>query len=222
VTPFADLSGIPISRLHLVIPALGLWHADVVLTSTTDLTGPQTLVLAGSSWTCAAVRAVDFAGSRSVRLVAGAAGWRKPVPAQQYASPAGVPTVTVLGDAAAIVGESPPVLAPTVPATLGAAYVRQTGKASLVLADLQDRGVLTWWADATGIVQTMPRPSLAIGSPFAAEAVQGAAGWYRITTESPGDWLPGATFTDPTVSGIVSRVEHRIDRGDLWTEVLAA
>jgi hypothetical protein len=220
LTAFASLSGIPIVGLHLVIPALGLWHVDAVLSQMTDVSGLQVLQLSGSTWTCTAVRAADFAGASGLRLVAGAAGWRKNVPAKQYASPAGVPTATVLGDAAASVGEAPPVLDLSVPATVGNNYVRQDGAASLVLNDLQNRGVLHWWADPSGVVQTMPRPSSAVASPFVAEAVYGASGWYRIATEFPGNWLPGSTFTGATVSGTISRVEHRIAHGRLWTEVL--
>ncbi len=220
MTAFAQLSGVPITRLHLVVPALGLWHLDAELATATDVSGPQTLALSGSIWTCAVVRAVDFAGVRSLRLVGGAGGWRKTVPALQYASPAGVPTATVLGDAASLGGEMPPVVDPSVPTTLGGNYVRQTGPASLVLQDLQDRGVLTWWQDGTGTVQTTPRPSTPVSQPFVAEEVRGAAGWYRIATETPGEWLPGATFSSVTVSGTISRVEHRIDRGRFWTEAL--
>jgi hypothetical protein len=218
--PFAQLSGQTITRLHLVIPALGIWHADVTLATAIDVSGPQVLLLAGSTWNCAIVRAVDFAGERSVRVVGGTGGWRKSVLALQYASPTGVPTVTVLADAAGLVQELPPVLDPTVPSTVGTSYVRQKGPASLVLQDMQDRGVLSWWMDPTGVVQTMTRPPTPILSPFVAEAVQGQAGWYRIATETPGDWMPGGLFAGVTVSGSISRVEHRLQGQNFWTEVL--
>ena len=222
MSPFASIAGATIDRLHFVIPALGIWHADVSLSQAPSLSGPQTLLLAGSSWSCTPIRSIAFAGSTSARLVAGAAGWRKSVAPQQYSSPAGVPTATVLADAASLVGELPPVLAASVPATVGTGYVRQAGAASLVLQDLESRGVLSWWVDAMGIVQTMPRPSPAITSSFVAEAVAGAVGWYRIATETPGDWQPGATFSGPTVSGTVNRVEHRISGLKFWTEMLVA
>lgn len=215
--PFAQLNGTPLTKLHLVIPALGIWHADVTASSPADMTGPQTLVLSGSTWTCATVRAIKFAGSRSARLVGGAAGWRKVVPALQYQSPVGVPTVTVMGDAAALVGELPPVLDASVPATVGTGFVRQSGPASLVLQQIVDDD---WWMDSTGVVQTMPRPATVITTEFSAEEVRGAAGWYKIATEDVGSWLPGAAFSGVTVSGSISRVEHRVDRLGLWTEVL--
>jgi hypothetical protein len=223
VSDFASLSGVPITRLHLVVPALGMWHADVNVAEDVSMPpGMQVLQLSGSSWSCTSIRAIVFAGARSTRLIAGTAGWRKVVPAKQYASPIGVPTATVLGDVAGTVGEAPPVLDSSVPVSLGTGYVRQTGAASLVLNDLQDRGVLQWWVDSTGTVQTMPRPATPIVSPFVAEEVHGAPGWYRIATEFPGDWQPGSSFAGVTVSGTISRVEHRIEREQFWTEVLAA
>jgi hypothetical protein len=216
MTAFAELNGTPISKLHLVVPALGLWHADVVLVSTADLTGLQTLVLSGSTWKGTPIRAVNFSGSRSVRIVGGAAGWRKKVSALQYSSPAGVPTATVVNDAASLVGELPPVLDPSVPQTVGTGYVRQAGPASLVLQHVVGD---FWWVDPGGTVQTMPRPSTAIKSAFVAEDVRGAPGLYRVASEFPGQWLPGATFSGPTVSGTISRIEHRIDRGKIWSEI---
>jgi hypothetical protein len=220
--PFAALSGVPISKLHLVVPATGIWHADVSLVTATDVAGPQILLLSGSTWNCAVLRAVDFAGTRELRLVGGTGGWRQTVPALEYQSPAGVPTATLLADAAALVQEAPPVLDPTVAATVGTYYVRQRGAASLLLWDLVGAAVLTtWWVDPTGIVQTAPRSAAPVLSPFVAEQARGAAGWYRIGTESPGDWTPGRSFAGPTVSGSISRVEHRLSRGRFWTEVLA-
>jgi hypothetical protein len=221
--PFSQLNGLPIAKLHLVLPALGLWHADITLTQAVDVAAPQVLLLSGSTWNGAVIRAVDFSGERSVRIVGGTAGWRKSVPALQYSSTTvagGVPTVTVLSDVAALVQELPPVLDPTIPFSVGTSYVRQAGPASLVLQDLEDRGVLSWWADPLGVVQTMPRPSTPPMMPFVAEQVRGAAGWYRIATEFPGEWMPGAVFQSATVGGIISRVEHRIDKGNLWSEVL--
>jgi hypothetical protein len=214
---FAELNGLPITSMHLVVPALGIWHADVSLGGSADPTGPQTLTLAGSTWLGTVFRSVTLAGEDKLRLVGGAGGWRKAIPAQQYQSQVGVPTSTVLSDAASLVGELPPVLAPTIPFSLGNAFVRQAGAASLVLQQIVGDA---WWMDLSGVVQTAARPTTAITSSFVVESSQGGAGWYRIATESPGDWQPGATFSGPTASGSVSRVEHRISGLKLWTEVL--
>lgn len=219
--PFATLSGVPVTGLHLVVPAVGIWHADVTLATAIDVPGPQTLLLSGSTWIGSVTRAVDFSGQRQVRLVGGQGGWRKPVPALEYQSNVGVPTQTVLADAAAFVQEVPPVIDASVPFSVGNYWVRSAGAASLVLWELLRLDFLSqWWMDPTGVVQTMPRPSTPILSDFVVEDVVGSTGAYLIATESPGDWLPGRTFSGPTASGSISRVEHRIARGKFWSEVM--
>ena len=218
---FADLSGIPIVRAKLDIPLTGIWMADVKLDRAVGpaLTGPQVLTLAGSQWVCSPLRAIDFTGTREGRLVGGQGGWRTSVPALEYASPSGVPTALVLSDVAGTVREIPPVLSPTVPATLGQYWCRQAALASLVLWQILGSG---WYMDPTGAVQTAPRFPTLIPSPFYATAVDGCVGRYEIATEFPADWVPGATFLGPTVSGTVSRVMHILEAGSLRTEVLSS
>jgi hypothetical protein len=214
----ADLNGVDVLHGRLTLPLTGLWHADIVLDAAQDSTGPQALTLAGTTWTGATVRAIDFVGRRGIRIVAGTGGWRTVIPAKQYgALPAS--TTAVLSDAAVACGELPPVVDPSVPPYVGAAYLRANDRASLVLQQvLGDE----WWADSSGRVQTAPRPATAIVSSFQALDVEGAAGWYEIATDFPGDWLPGATFSGPTVSGTVNRVEHTIEPERLRTRVMVA
>jgi hypothetical protein len=216
----ATLSGVPIFSGKLTIPFAGLWHADASLTVAQDISGPQTLLLAGVSWTCSVIRAIDFASTRMLRLVAGAGGWRSTIAYKQYGQ-GSVPTTIVLQDAAAAAtpSELAPVIDPSVPGYVGQAWDRGSGPASDVL-----RQVLgdAWWADASGRVQTAPRSAAAITSAFQAIAVDGAPGIYEITTDAPGDWMPGLTFSGPTVSGTISRVEHTFKGPDLRTTVMVS
>lgn len=215
---FASLNGLPIVGANLVIPYSGIWHADVTMDRAVDVVGPQVLSLAGATFApCTIIRAIDFAGQRSLRLVGGMGGWRKEVPALPYDLPGGVPTATILADAAATVGEVPPVLDPTVPPIVGSHWLRSKGKASELLNQILGS---SWWMDFTGIVQSKPRLPTVIISPFTAIEVNGSAGQYTINTESPGDWVPGAVFSGPTVSGVVNRVTHTLTGGHLNTEVM--
>lgn len=219
---FADLTGIPIVRAMLVIPFAGIWHADVTLDRALGPApvGPQVLTLAGTTWACSPVRAIDFSGTRQVRLVGGTGGWRSAVLFQEYASPAGVPTQTVLTDVATQAKELTPVTGPTIPATLGQFFCRQADRASLVLNQIAG---WQWWMDPTGIVQMITRPPTPVATPFTATAVDGCMGRYTISTEYPANWMPGAIFTGPTVGpATVSRVVHILEAGSLRTEVLAA
>ena len=215
---FAQLGAAALFKCALVLPASGIWHADAEMASDLPLTpGPQVLMLAGTSYTCAIVRQVDFAGVRSVRLVGGLGGWRMVVPPKQYSSAAGVPLAVVLSDLAATVKESPPVVDPSLPPNLGTGYVRQGGLASLALQQLLGG---SWYVSSAGIVQTAPVLPVPILSPFQAIRVQGAPGIYEIATDFPADWTPGKLFVGPTVTGTINRVMHTATGTKLRTEVM--
>jgi hypothetical protein len=199
---------------RLVLPFSGLWHVDVELISEVVVAGSQILTFVGTDWACFPVRSVSFTGRTGVRLVAGKGGWRgTPIPAKQYASGSTVSQVT--GDAALACGETSPVIDSSVPNTVSQGYCRPAGLASLILQEVL--GDL-WYADNTGVVQTASRSGV-ISSSFQALSVAGAQGIYEIGTDDPNSWLPGASFSGPTVTGIINRVEHVIKPDSLRTLV---
>jgi hypothetical protein len=218
---WASLNGLPVHKLALVIPAVGLWHADVEVAEQIDAAGPQVLIVSGTTYTCAAYRTTDFAGTHNVRLVGGTGGWRKFVPPKQYQSPAGVPTSVVLSDVAATVQEIPPVVDPSVSPTIGPMFMRQGGSASLVLWQLLGNA---WYMDPTGTIQTAPRFGVPIATPFQTIEVHGCPGVYEVVTDNPESWVPGMTFVSPTVTTpvTVSRVMHTASGEAFKTEVMAS
>lgn len=220
-TLFASLSGLPIVAMTLVLPYSGIWHADVRLDRAIDISGPQILTISDFTGVCSVLRAVDFTGARSVRLIGGSGGWRTLVPPLQYQSHTGVPVSLVCLDAAAAVQEIPPVIGPTVAPTTGPTFCRQGGAASLVLQSLFGDG---WWMDQTGTVQVLPRVPTPIVAPFDLLDVRGASGIYKIASYADvlSPWVPGAMFLAPTMTSPqpINRVCHIIDDGTLRTEVM--
>lgn len=216
----ASLGGVPIMKGTLTIPYNGIWHADILLTEAVDVSVPgQPLIFGDIVAVATVVRAIDFSGARGVRVVGGFGGWRKTVSSKQYASPTGVPTQAIVSDAAAEVGEIPPVVAGLIPLVVGTDYIRRAEPASNVLNDvLSDR----WWMSFAGAIFTTPRASIPVVTPFTAINVRGAPGIYTIAPESPADWLPGKLFVGPTVSGTINRVSHTLDPRALRTEVMIA
>ena len=213
---FATLQGDPIVDGTVTLPYSGIWHATLQLDRVPVWSsGPLTLQLADATYVCSPVRFFDFSGARQVLVVGGQGGWRKQVPSKQYAN--GALTVLVTADVAAEVGEVPPVIGPTVPASLGMNWVRSAGLASDVLNQIFGSA---WFMDASGIVQTMARPPVPIVSQFTVIQVQGAQGIYSVATDSPADWIPGKAFVGPTASGIINRVMHTIAKGSFRTEVV--
>lgn len=213
MTLYASLSGTQIIHGTITIPFSGILVADVVLSEPKDVTGLQTLRLSDQQFSCTVIRAINFAGARGVRLLGGAAGWRAAVKPKQYGSwGVAVQMSVVLNDAASEVGEK--ILVATDRVLTG--YVRPGVAASFVLNQLLGP---TWWMDPDGVVQTKPRDVTPIASDFIAESVMGAAGIWKIATETVHDWSPGRSFKGPTSSGTISRVEHKVSKGTLRTLV---
>ena len=218
MTLFASLNNTPITRARLVIPYSGIWHADIWLDRVSDTTGPQALQIDALIATCAVVRQIDFTGESMLRVVGGAGGWRTQATAKLYAQ---ANLSTILGDTATAVGEQVNVVTDS---AITPFYVitseDDSGSpmpASQVLQDLMGD---QWYMDLSGVIQQGPRPSPAIASTFTLRTIDGPPGIYTVDSDNIADWLPGATFTAPTGSGTISRVEHILDAGKLTTQVM--
>lgn len=190
------INGEPVVSCGITFTRWGSWTADVIMASVVDL--PDAVTLAAGNLTVhgTVVRKGSFAGSRSVRVVAGAGGLRLPLPSRGYSHAAGVKASSVLGDIARESGER---IAVATDRSLGAHYIREGGVPAERLL-----GVLTdgeWWIDNDGIVQTGPRATGPVVSPFTVIAWSGAKGQFEIATEALAEWQPGRTFTAPTVPG---------------------
>lgn len=193
--PHLAISGQRVISARVTLPFYGTWCADVVLAQSNALPSSVTLTLGSLSLQGTVFRVASFGGSRSARVVGGAGGWRKTIPAQAYVNTNGLRLSLLLRDAATLVGEQVSVTTDTV---LGTAFVREAAPAERVLRQLAGN---EWYIDTSGVTRVGPRSSSAITSQFTVVQWSGAKGSFEIATESLGDWLPGNTFTAPTVSG---------------------
>jgi hypothetical protein len=221
VTAFATLNGARIISGSLTVPYYGTWTADVVLAQADAIaTTPMgcTIVLGNLTLVGTAFRTASFSGARSARIVGGAAGWLETVTAQQYHSSGGVQASMVLGDAASAVGERVSLASNS---SLGSDFVRAADRASNVLEQVSGG---EWWVDSSGTTRVAPRENVVIGSAFVVEDWSGGKGRFTIATEDYASWLPGATFSSPTVSAVqtISSVTYRFENdGRFRLEVLA-
>lgn len=193
--PHLAINGQRVISLRLTIPYYGAWVADVVLAQSTPIAPPVTLTVGTLTLLGAILRVASFGGSRSARLVAGYGGWRKTIPAQGYQKSSGVNASLVLRDAASIVGEQVSVAND---ASLGSAFTRESAPAERVLRQVAGS---EWFIDPKGVTQIGPRTSVAVTSSFTVVQWSGAKGQFEIATEDIAQWMPGNTFTAPTVSG---------------------
>lgn len=213
---FATLNGQRVISASVTIPIQGTWSADVVLSSDTTTPTSVTLAIADITLVGTAFRTAAFSGSRSLRLVGGAAGWRKTLPAKGYSSPAGVRLKSVLDDAARESGET---MAPYADATIGSFFTRDRQPAERVLRSLAP----SWWMGLDGETHIEARPSGAITSPFTVTSWSGGKGQFEIATEKLSDWMPGRSFTSPTVTTAqtISTTQIQVDNaGKLRLTVL--
>jgi hypothetical protein len=212
---YASLNGIGIVRGSVVVPSWGIWHADLWLESGETLSGSVSLQLADLTAKATVIRGVSTLGQAGYRVVGGAGGWRQAIGSWQYANAAGLTLSTVLQHTAAPIGETVNVPADV---AIGTAFVRQAGRASLVLQQLIPGG---WYVGFDGITYAAPRTPSVVAGAWSLISVAQPSTAYVVATESVAEWLPGAAFAGPSVSGTVNRVRHVITAGTLRTEVMA-
>jgi len=213
---YASYAGERIVSGTVEIPTTGRWTADLFLAEDKVIpsTGPLTignLTMQGFTY-----RDGPYAGQRRVRAAGGAGGWHKVIPEQDYDLSGGVLLSVVLRDAAMAVGEQVNVLSD---GPVGVRYVRQSGPASRVLRQLVGDD---WYVDPAGTTQVHnPRPTTRITSQFLVNDADLGLGLAEVSTENPSDWMPGRTFTSPTITQLrsINTVRHTL--GDtLRTQVL--
>lgn len=175
----------------------GAWSANIILASVQDFVDAVTLAVGDLVLQGTVVRKGTFAGSKSMRVVAGAGGWRKTLPSRGYSHLAGVKLSSVLGDAARESGERVSIPSDRL---LGAHYAREQAPAERVLRLLLDG---KWWIDNDGITQLKDRDASPIVTPFTVITWSGGMGQFEIASESIASWQPGRTFAAPTVPGTI-------------------
>lgn len=190
-----SLNGERVVSAQLTIGRYGPAVADMMLATASPIPADATLTIGALSLKGKAFRMASFAGSRSVRFVGGAAGWRKTIKARGYSHAAGVKLSTVLGDAARDAGETLTLDADRV---VGTAWIRDEDVAEKTLHLLVPR---RWWVNPAGVTVVGPRPSSLITSSFTVINWSGGRGRFEIATDIYQDWLPGRRFAAPTVTG---------------------
>lgn len=193
---FASIAGSPILRARITIPQFGIWHGDAELDGDTAVTGDVTLTIGDLTMQGHAFRSAPFVGRRRVRIVGGHGGWSTPVPAQAYYEPSGIPISHVLGDVANACGETLTLASDPRPWTR---YVRETMPGARALNQILGQ---SWWIDTDGSTKNAARATGDISSSFQIENFDGGTGLFTIAVDSIADWMPGRTFSAPTVTTV--------------------
>lgn len=224
MTLFAQLAGVQVLSGQIVIPYMGAPHADVTLSKEAALAASGlTLILGKFAMKCSPWRTpIAFQGKTQVRLIGGAGGWRKVIPAEGYALSNGTQLKLsfILGACAKLVGETLVVDA-SFERVIGTHYARDKASASVNLNTLAPS---SWYIGLDGVTRIGARAATAVTSPFTIVSFDGARGAMTIATDFPEDIIPGRTLKGTTIAKpiTIGGVTHMITAGKIRTEVLAA
>jgi hypothetical protein len=213
---FATLNGAAVLEAVVRMESAGAWTAEVSVDAQTAPIGRVTLAAGSAQFAGTALRAGVSNGSLLVRVVGGAGGLARELPAKRYAD--GTPARVVAADILAEAGEalSPASDAALLGRTL-AGWTRVRGRAGEALRVLTQSLGATWrvLADGTVWIGVESWPEADPEHVLVDEAPQ--AGRIEIADESA-SLVPGVTFQGQRVV----RVEHRLSETALrtvaWTD----
>jgi hypothetical protein len=195
MSAWASVNGTTIYRGSFFMPWYGRWALDADLVLPNTASGSLSVTIGNLNLVGFAYRTDNFAGVTSVRGFAGAGGWDKTLEPRAINSQP-VSLSNVLQTTAQEVGETVNVQND---GGVGNFYIRPQGVASNVLRNLCP----LWWIDNSGVTQVAnTRPSTAISSTFVVEHFNPGTGVATIATEDIASWVPGNTFTGPTVPNV--------------------
>jgi hypothetical protein len=151
-----QINGRSVARAQLFVPNEGVWFCDADLTDDAPLTGAVSITLGATTLKGTVDDGASgvFGLRRRVRILGGAAGWRKEIKPLGYHNDAGVKASTVASDAAKACGETMGTFAGGVQ-RLGADYLRNAGPAARTIEDAA-RGV-PWWVGYDGVTHVAAR-----------------------------------------------------------------
>ena len=213
------LNGQPLLALHLVIPRVGAWTADVEVDSDA---GPAdgaaaALDLEGRVWRGTVVRGAAPYGRWSGRIVGGAGGLARELPPVALAN---TTLRAVLEEALRAAGET---VAPTADALTAAVarWHRTRAPGSTAVAEVARAAGLPWRVLADGTVwlgaETWAALTVADVDVMGREPVVGCT---ELAGDAALDILPGRTVTLDGAAVRVGGVTHRLDGVALRTSVL--
>lgn len=214
-TASASLNGNNVTDARLSIPAWGASYHDVSIDGQISLTGAVTLVVADLTIKGTVLSGGPGIGRSYFRIVAGAGGWGKSIPAKTYQNDAGVKLANVLNDAAAAVGETIDQTTLDTTKRVGPFYVRPEGPACTVLNLMSSSA---WYVGEDGVTRIGQRGASTLsGTATRVTQQDQARGTLTLASDSIAGILPGVT-----VDGLTAvDVEHEIGvtaglRSKLW------
>lgn len=181
------LNGNAVSQLTQQIPAWGCWWADVALQEPIELAAGASATLAIGGTTAAGTVLTGGAldGRAAYRIVGGAGGWHREVPAKGYRHITGVRASTVVEDLALAVGET---VSGAPEIALSEHYTRPRGGAYRTLNAIAPQA---WYVGLDGVTRFGSRPTLTYSGDGSITRRDAAIGVVEIETTDFAQLIPG-------------------------------
>lgn len=201
--PPVALNGHAVRELALHVGARGPWVADVVLTEapSTLPSGAVTLSVGGATLrgTIVAEQSSSFGLSFGARVVGGAGGWSRMLPARGYHNDAGIRAQLIAEDAAREAGEQLGSFEPELE-HVGVDFARHAMTASAALELVIGR--VSWWVDYAGVTHIGTRSAGALER----DAVElldfdETNNLATFAVDNFAALVPGATLSDARLGG---------------------
>lgn len=209
----STLAGHRVTSARVTLSAWGCWYADASVDGEHTLSGRVELQVADLTLSGTVLSGGPDKGRSFYRLVAGAGGWGRKIPAESYDDDAGVKKSTVFGDAAAKAGETLDLSSLKASDRLGPRYTRPEGRASSVLELHASRA---WYVGEDGVTRLGQRPASKLPAKATLGPVDRARKTVTIASDSIATILPGLV-----VEGLMAvDVQHELSpsglRSTIW------
>lgn len=219
------VNGIPASQVRLLVPATGLWQAEVLFPEPPNLTGPVSLEIDGVTWlgTVADEQSGTFATRAHLTIVGGRGGWRRILGAKHEHDDGTLSRAALAQKVAAEAGESIVVDSSLGALPVGVDWVRRAGPASTQLEQLFPEA--SWWVDNAGVTQVGTRPLRDVSAVVTVLEYSSAERHAELGVDSTLDALPGCSFLDPRAEGslfVIGDLEYEIGEESIRAYVMAS
>jgi hypothetical protein len=214
---YATVNGTRATHMLIRIPYAGIWLATCEFDEGPVMSGKATVVLGPATYV--GVVAQDYVGVYAVqtraRIVGGAGGWSKTLPAKHYHSDAGVNASTVVTDVARLAGETLGAMSYPIP-KLGTDFVSESGPGSRVLEQVFGSR-FPWWVAADGTTQSGQRPAVEVAGKYETMNYDPRTKVATIALEDPAILQIGSVLRDKkmAVPLVVRELEFDVQPGSL-------
>lgn len=209
----STLAGHRVTSATATLPAWGCWFASASIDGEHALTGRVELKIADLTLSGTVLSGGPDKGRSSYRIVGGAGGWGRTIAEESYDDDAGVKLSTVLGDAAAAVGETLDTSTLSSSDRTGVRYTRPEGPASALL---ERHASKAWYVGEDGTTRLGRRAASTLPPKVTHGPVDRARRTVTLASESISTILPGLVVDGLEAVDVVHELTPSGLRSTVW------